>query len=1405
MVLTLPKPTSTIVIFTFLSVVSVTVAISWLRRSKRINRSHVGRITVSEAQKPSPPPPKGHGFEFDVFLSFRGEDTRKTFTELLYDGLEMQGIHTFKDDEKLKKGERVESLLDAIDKSKLFVPILSKNYADSRWCLMEIAKIVSSGRLIIPVFFDVDPSDIRRQKGPFEAAFRKHEGNKELTERTVDEWRGALRKVGEISGYDLKNETDGHEGRLIKIIIKRVLSELNEVPFDVAKQPIGIESRVGDVIKMLDMEGNDFRMVGIHGEGGIGKTTIAKAVYNQLFPNFESSCFLFDVGKVSVQSNGLVTLQNCLLNDFLKTKNISISNVEQGISIIRRRVSRKRVLLILDDVDHIDQLGKLAGSPNWFGEGSKIIITTRNRDLLVKHHLKEHEIYKPKELDTDQSLQLFSRHAFMNDKPMEGYLELSKKVIRFTEGLPLALEVFGSLFYDIRTKNEWKEMIEQLERVQDKDIYEKLKISYEGLTSEEKIIFLDIACFFVGSGKEDAILMWKDCGLFPNTAIKVLVHKSLVKIDKDKDKFVMHDQIRDMGRKIVREEGLLYPGLRSRLWGVDDVLRVLENPEETRNETEGIFLYFTSQWKRHLYLSTKAFSTMPKLRMLNLNFSTFQECDLQHFPRKLKWLEWRACPLESLTWDGNLLDLVVLDLSHSKVKQIWNEKTLNMELRGPLHRGNMVFRRLKVLNLSGCSSLVATPDFACVPCLVKLILDTCYHLLEIDESIECLEDLVYLSMQWCVALTELPTGVTKLGSLEILNLSNCQNIWALPERVGEMESLTEMCLDSTQIRKLPESIVELSNLCKLSLKECALLEELPHCIGRLESLQVINLEGTAVTKLPDSIGELKSLNQLSLKGCKLLELPDSIGQLESLRDLILDVAFLMSIPDSIGNLNSLHRLSLEGHELIKSALSSTERESPEETITGCNLVTRLPDSIGHLRNLHQLWVDGCPSLVELPDAIGNLETLEELTLAGTKVRKLPCSIGELKNLYMLSLKDSELLEELPQSIGNLESLRELILDRCTSLRDIPDSIRYLQNLSQLSLKECKSLEEVPDSFEDLKCLKELILEGTSLKRLPNSIEGLHNLIQLSLNGSDLFEELPDSIGRLESLKELNLDSTRIRNLPESIVHLKNLNQLSLYKCELLEEIPESIGELKSLESIMVDECGKLRSLPDSVGLLERLETLSMNGLMDMRVLPSSMEKLKSLVQLNISNTGIREMFHEFGGLTKLKTIDLSNNPELIALPSSFFLLSSLEKLVAHGCNWLEGVDATCFGKLPSLKILDLSHSGFCSIPSSVRRLSLLEELILEDCKRIQSLPRLPPSLCTLDANGCTALESISDIPKLKVLSNLNLRGCRKLTSLCGLERLKYLTCLYMDGCESLGADIMESLSKEHKRTLSSSL
>jgi hypothetical protein len=142
-------------------------------------------------------------------LSFRGEDTHKGFTGHLYTALVDRGVSAFIDSEKLEKGRRIDELFGVIDRCEIFVPIFSKRYAESKWCLMEIAKIVKCRRLIIPVFFDVDPSDVRHQTGTFESAFRGHRKNKKLDAKKVDDWRDALRKAGEISGYDLRSELDG--------------------------------------------------------------------------------------------------------------------------------------------------------------------------------------------------------------------------------------------------------------------------------------------------------------------------------------------------------------------------------------------------------------------------------------------------------------------------------------------------------------------------------------------------------------------------------------------------------------------------------------------------------------------------------------------------------------------------------------------------------------------------------------------------------------------------------------------------------------------------------------------------------------------------------------------------------------------------------------------------------------------------------------------------------------------------------------------------------------------------------------------------------------------------------------------------------------------------------------------
>lgn len=143
----------------------------------------------------------GFRLRWDVFLSFRGEDTRHTITNSLYDALVQRGVRVFRDDDALNRGDEIApSLLEAIDDSAAAVVVLSPRYADSRWCLEELAKIFHGGRkLILPVFYQVDPSDVRRQSGPFEKDFRSHEMRFESSK--VCEWRKAMAKVGGIAGF----------------------------------------------------------------------------------------------------------------------------------------------------------------------------------------------------------------------------------------------------------------------------------------------------------------------------------------------------------------------------------------------------------------------------------------------------------------------------------------------------------------------------------------------------------------------------------------------------------------------------------------------------------------------------------------------------------------------------------------------------------------------------------------------------------------------------------------------------------------------------------------------------------------------------------------------------------------------------------------------------------------------------------------------------------------------------------------------------------------------------------------------------------------------------------------------------------------------------------------------------
>ncbi|XVF84842.1 hypothetical protein PTKIN_Ptkin17bG0072100 [Pterospermum kingtungense] len=446
--------------------------------------------------------PASFRLRWDVILSFRGEDTRHGITQNLYNALKEKGVRVFRDDDGLRRGDEISpSLLEAIE-------------------------------------------DSAASKGPFEEAFWSHENRfgKEGDNRVM-KWRSAMEKVGGIGGWVCNDKRD--EEKLIQVLEREVLKEVYNTPVKVASYAVGLDTRVMKLINLLDIKSNGINVLGLHGMGAIGKTTLAKAIYNKIFGYFDSVVH-------------------------------STHDVDANASTIRKIIHDKRVLLVLDDVNEENQLKALGARTKWRNDGSiRIIVTTRNRGVLNEHFVNL--FYQVRELHFDQALELFNYHA----RPIKECLELSKQIVSLTGCLPLALEVFGSFLQDKRKVTEWDDALKKLRDIRPNELRDVLKISFEGLDIENQCIFLDIACLFVKMRmkREDLIDILKGCDFKAEIAVRVLEDKSLIKFTED-DALSMHDQLRDMGRQIVRyetRESVTDPGKRSRLWDRKEILTVLKN------------------------------------------------------------------------------------------------------------------------------------------------------------------------------------------------------------------------------------------------------------------------------------------------------------------------------------------------------------------------------------------------------------------------------------------------------------------------------------------------------------------------------------------------------------------------------------------------------------------------------------------------------------------------------------------------------------------------------------------------------------------------------------------------------------------------------------------------------------
>ncbi|WZZ13230.1 hypothetical protein YC2023_106319 [Brassica napus] len=411
-------------------------------------------------------------WRYNVFLSFHGPDVRSSYLSHLRKQFERNGIITFNDQEIERSQTIKPELTRAIQESRISIVVLSQNYASSSWCLNELVEILDckeTGQIVMTVFYKVNPSDVRKQIGGFGKAFKETCQGK--TETEIQSWTKALTYVANIEGEHSLNWVN--EADLIEKIATDVSNKLNASLSRDFDGMVGLEDHLGKMKSLLHLENNEAMIIGISGPAGIGKTTIARALFNQLSFSFPLRYFMGNVKgsyrRTDCDEHGLkLRLQEQLLRKILNQKRMKISH----LNVIYERLGNQKVLIILDDVDHLEQLDALARDISWFGHGSRIIVTTEDQELLQQHGINN--VYNVAFPSSEEALGIFCLSAFKQISPPDGFGRLAERAAELCSNLPLGLCVVGSSLRK-KKEDEWEVVLHRLETSLDRDIERILK------------------------------------------------------------------------------------------------------------------------------------------------------------------------------------------------------------------------------------------------------------------------------------------------------------------------------------------------------------------------------------------------------------------------------------------------------------------------------------------------------------------------------------------------------------------------------------------------------------------------------------------------------------------------------------------------------------------------------------------------------------------------------------------------------------------------------------------------------------------------------------------------------------------------------------------------------------------
>ncbi|XP_049402155.1 putative disease resistance protein RGA3 [Solanum stenotomum] len=1040
----------------------------------------------------------------------------------------------------------------------------------------------------------------------------------------------------------------------------------------VASDVVGRDNDVAEIKeKILNMRKDAVLCtIPIVGMGGLGKTTLAKRIFNDqhIKQQFEKRVWLCLPEMVETKS-----FLELILESLTKRK-VEVQSRDIIVKTLQDALGEKKYLLVLDDLWRVD-------STSWheFMDTLRGINTSRGNCILVTTRMKQvasivaADLHMLGNLTDDHCLSIFKQRAFVDGEVPQEILSMEKKIVELCQGLPLAASVLGCLFCR-KEKHEWQAILVAGEDDNGENSLKKiLKLSYDYLPSphlkkcfayfamfpkdykfeKDQLIQLWMAEEFLRPSQEIPVM--EDVG---NKFFQLLLQYSLLQdVELDEHNNIthckMHDLVHDLAGDTLQTKlldtksvgGEIFSQVRYFGWDSQS------DQMDAINEAGRLCTLF---WKSNI--SDDMLLSFQFLRVLNLSGSGIEELSAKI---------------------SKLIYLRYLDLSNTEIEDLPNSicKLYN----------------LQTFRVSGCSSLRKLPEeMANMISLRHIYFESAIHgqfqmPLNMGQltSLQTLQ-FFYIGLEKGRRIEELGRlenlrGTLTIDSLQLVrnkeeartaclqekpNIYKLAYLWSHDESEGH-EINDEHVLDGLQPHsnlkalsvadylgtKFPSWFSEelLPNLVKLNLSGCTRCKEIPS-LGQLKFLRHLELVG---------FDELECIGP-ALYGVEISNIGSSniIQVFPSLKELVLKAmrSLIEWKGDEVGvrMFPRLEKLTISRCRLLKStpsqfeilrelSIDSVNSEKPllnlcsnltslvELSVYFVEELTCLPDEMLHNNvSLQYLLVSGCREFRELPQSLYNLHSLKSLRIDNCpNFSSFPVPSGEnyLTSLQSLQLWNCDELTSLPS--GMLEhclSLESLMVKHCNNLVSLPLHVWEMPSLSYLGLLECTKLISVAaGGLHRLTGLRKLhigpfseMVDFEAFQLIFNGIRQLLSLRTLGVSGHLHWDSLPYQLMQLFALIEIHISDFGIEALPHRFDNLTSLETLTLKRCKRLRYVDFS-DAMPKLQYMRIQDCPLLEALSDGLDNLVSLETLSLSNCKKLEHLPSRdvMRRLTKLLNLQI--------------------------------------------------------------------------------------------------------------------------------------------------------------------------------------------